>query len=81
MTDEDPQPPLPEPEYFERREIMAIRVDEIEFSLTEDLRYVVISLTEPRTGFCLAYPTTPAGARQLAAFLLNKADDVDEAQK
>lgn len=69
------QPPLPPPERFERKEVTGYLTDRISIGKKDDS--VALVLTNPEIDLTLVFQTTPAGARQVAASLLNQADDLD----
>lgn len=69
------QPPLPPPERFERKNVSGYLTDRI--SIGKRGGAVAVVLTHPHTEVTLIFSTTPAGARQVAASLLNQADDLD----
>lgn len=66
---------LPQPERFERKEVTGYLTDRISIGKKEDS--VAIVLSNPEVDLTLIFQTTPAGARQVAASLLNQADDLD----
>lgn len=66
---------LPPPEHFDRKEVSGYLVDRISIGKREDS--VAVVLTNPEVHMTLIFETTPAGARQVAASLLNQADDLD----
>lgn len=66
---------LPPPERFERKEVSGYLTDRI--SIGKKDGNVAIVLTCPETDTTLIFSTSPAGARQVAASLLNQADDLD----
>ena len=72
-------PPLPPPERFERKDVIGYLTDRI--SVGKDVKEgnVALVLTAPDEEINLIFQTSPAGARQLAASLLNQADEIDEA--
>lgn len=69
------QPPLPPPERFERKEVSGFLTDRISIGKKDDS--VALVLSSPEADVTLIFQTTPAGARQVAASLLNQADDLD----
>lgn len=69
------QPPLPPPERFDRKKVTGYLTDRI--SVGKKGRFVAVVLTNPDVDLTLVFQTTPAGARQVAASLLNQADDLD----
>lgn len=71
-----PTPPLPPPERFERKEVTGYLTDRI--SIGKKDSSVALVLTGP-DDLTLIFQTSPAGARQVAASLLNQADDLDAA--
>lgn len=66
---------LPPPERFSRKEVTGFLTDRISIGKKDDS--VAIVLTNPEVDLTLIFQTTPAGARQVAASLLNQADDLD----
>lgn len=66
---------LPPPERFSRKEVTGFLTDRISIGKKDDS--VAIVLTSPEVDLTLIFQTTPAGARQVAASLLNQADDLD----
>jgi hypothetical protein len=66
---------LPPPERFEHKEVTGYLTDRISIGKKGD--GVAIVLTNPEVDLTLIFQTTPAGARQVAASLLNQADDLD----
>ena len=66
---------LQPPERFDRKEVTGYLTDRISIGKKEDS--VAIVLTNPEVDLTLIFQTTPAGARQVAASLLNQADDLD----
>jgi hypothetical protein len=64
------------PEGFERREISGHLTDRI--SVGKHGRHVAVVLHSPELETTLIFQTTPAGARQVAASLLNQADELDD---
>lgn len=68
-------PPLPPPERFDRRDITGYLTDRI--SIGKKGESVALVLTNPDLDVTLIFQTSPAGARQVAASLLNQADDLD----
>lgn len=69
------QPPLPPPERFNRKDVTGYLTDRISIGKKDDS--VALVLTNPEIDVTLIFQTTPAGARQVAASLLNQADDLD----
>lgn len=69
------QPPLPPPERFDRKDVTGYLTDRISIGKKDDS--VALVLTNPEIDVTLIFQTTPAGARQVAASLLNQADDLD----
>lgn len=67
-------PPLPPPERFERKEVTGYLTDRI--SIGKKDGSVALVLTGP-DDVVLIFQTSPAGARQVAASLLNQADELD----
>ena len=67
---------LPPPERFERKEVTGYLTDRISIGKKGD--HVALVLTNPEVDVTLIFQTTPAGARQVAASLLNQADDLDQ---
>jgi hypothetical protein len=67
-------PPLPPPERFERKNVTGYLTDRISIGKKDD--GVALVLTGPDE-MVLIFQTSPAGARQVAASLLNQADDLD----
>lgn len=67
-------PPLPPPERFERKQVTGYLTDRI--SIGKKDGNVALVLTGP-DDTVLIFQTSPAGARQVAASLLNQADDLD----
>lgn len=67
---------LQPPERFERKEVTGYLTDRI--SIGKKDNSVAIVLTNPDDpDHTLIFQTSPAGARQVAASLLNQADDLD----
>lgn len=66
---------LPPPERFERKEVTGYLTDRISIGKKGDS--VAVVLSNPEVDLTLIFQTTPAGARQVAASLLNQADDLD----
>lgn len=66
---------LPPPERFERRDITGYLTDRI--SIGKKGGSVALVLSNPELDITLIFQTSPAGARQVAASLLNQADDLD----
>lgn len=66
---------LPPPERFERRDITGYLTDRI--SIGKKDNSVALVLSNPELDITLIFQTSPAGARQVAASLLNQADDLD----
>jgi hypothetical protein len=71
-----PTPPLPPPEKFDRKEVSGYMTDRISVGRREG--GVALVLTHPSTNLTLIFQTSPAGARQLAASILNQSDELDE---
>lgn len=70
------QPPLPPPERFERKDVTGFLTDRISIGKKGDSVALVLSSSE--VDVTLIFQTSPAGARQVAASLLNQADDLDD---
>lgn len=68
---------LPPPERFDRKDVTGYLTDRI--SIGKKGRSVAVVLTNAETDVTLIFQTSPAGARQVAASLLNQADDLDPA--
>lgn len=66
---------LPPPERFERKDITGYLTDRISVGKKGDS--VALVLSNPELDVTLIFQTSPAGARQVAASLLNQADDLD----
>lgn len=66
---------LPPPERFERKDVTGYLTDRI--SIGKKDGSVAIVLSCPEVDSTLIFQTSPAGARQVAASLLNQADDLD----
>jgi len=66
---------LPPPERFDRRDITGYLTDRISICKKGDS--VALVLSNPELDVTLIFQTSPAGARQVAASLLNQADDLD----
>jgi len=66
---------LPPPERFESKNVIGFLTDRI--SIGKKDRSVAIVLSNPEMEMTLIFQTSPAGARQVAASLLNQADDLD----
>jgi len=66
---------LPPPDRFDRRDITGYLTDRISIGKKGD--QVALVLSNPELDVTLIFQTTPAGARQVAASLLNQADDLD----
>lgn len=66
---------LQPPERFDRKEVTGYLTDRISIGKKDDS--VAVVLTNPEVDLTLIFQTTPAGARQVAASLLNQADDLD----
>ena len=66
---------LPPPDRFDRRDITGYLTDRISIGKKGD--QVALVLSNPELDVTLIFQTTPAGARQVAASLLNHADDLD----
>ena len=69
------QPPLPPPERFDRKDVRGYLTERISIGKKGDS--VALVLSNPEIDVTLIFQTTPAGARQVAASLLNQADDLD----
>jgi hypothetical protein len=67
---------LPPPERFERREVSGYLTERV--SIGRHDRNVALVLHSPETDTTLIFQTSPAGARQVAASLLNQADEIDK---
>jgi hypothetical protein len=72
-------PPLPPPERFDRRDITGYLTDRISIGKKGDS--VALVLTNPDLDVTLIFQTSPSGARQVAASLLNQADDLDDPRR
>lgn len=68
---------IPPPERFERKEVTGHLTDRI--SIGKHGLNVALVLHSPELDATLIFQTSPAGARQVAASLLNQADDLDPA--
>lgn len=68
---------LPPPERFERKEVSGHLTDRV--SIGKYGTNVALVLHSPELDTTLIFQTSPAGARQVAASLLNQADDLDPA--
>lgn len=68
---------LPPPERFDRKDVSGYLTDRI--SIGKKGPQVALVLTNPEMDISLIFQTTPAGARQVAASILNQADDLDPA--
>ena len=68
-------PPLPPPERFERKEVVGYLTDRV--SIGKKDGGVALVLTGP-DDVTLIFQTSPSGARQVAASLLNQADELDD---
>lgn len=68
---------LPEPGAFDHRTFTGEFVDSMAIALAPSRKWMVVSMTGS-DGESLLYRTNAAGARQLAAWILNKADEVDD---
>lgn len=66
---------LPPPERFDRKDVTGYLTDRISIGKKDDS--VALVLTNPDLDITLIFQTSPAGARQVAASLLNQADDLD----
>jgi hypothetical protein len=66
---------LPPPERFSRKDVTGYLTDRISIGKKGDS--VAVVLAHPDIDLNLIFQTTPAGARQVAASLLNQADDLD----
>lgn len=66
---------LPPPERFEKKNVSGYLTDRI--SIGKKDGSVAIVLSSPEVDSTLIFQTSPAGARQVAASLLNQADDLD----
>lgn len=69
-----PTPPLPPPERFEHKKVTGYLTDRISIGKRESSVALVLSGPDEIN---LIFETTPSGARQVAASLLNQADDLD----
>lgn len=69
------EPPLPPPERFEKKEVTGYLTDRI--SIGKKDGSVALVLTGP-DNITLVFQTSTGGARQLAASLLNQADELDD---
>lgn len=69
-----PTPPLPPPERFDRKEVTGYLTDRISIGKKDGCVALVLTGPDKQT---LIFQTSPAGARQVAASLLNQADDLD----
>lgn len=67
--------PLPPPERFHRKDVTGYSTDRISIGKKDDS--VALVLSNPELNITLIFQTSPAGARQVAASLLNQADDLD----
>jgi len=67
---------LPPPERFDKKEVTGYLTDRI--SIGKKGESVAVVLGHQESGLNLIFQTSPAGARQVAASLLNQADDLDE---
>lgn len=72
-------PPLPQPERFESKRVTGYLTDQISVGKRGDA--VALVLSGPEKSLSLIFETTTAGARQLAASILNAADELDEARE
>jgi hypothetical protein len=68
-------PPLPPPERFDRKEVFGHLTDRISIGKKDGM--VALVLTGPDE-LNLIFQTSTAGARQVAASILNQADDLDD---
>jgi len=68
---------LPPPDRFDRKDVTGYLTDRISIGKKGDS--VALVLTNPELDVTLIFQTSPAGARQVAASLLNQADDLDPA--
>ena len=68
-------PPLPPPERFNQKHVTGYLTDRI--SIGKKDGSVALVLTGP-DNMTLIFQTSPAGARQVAASLLNQADELDD---
>jgi hypothetical protein len=66
---------LPPPERFDKKRVTGYLTDRI--SIGKKDGSVVVVLANPEFDMTLIFQTSPAGARQVAASLLNQADDLD----
>ena len=67
-------PPLPPPERFERKEVVGYLTDRISIGKKDGGVALVLSGPDDVN---LIFQTSPSGARQVAASLLNQADELD----
>lgn len=67
---------LPPPERFDKKQVTGYLTDRISIGKKDESVAVVLGHQE--SGLNLIFQTSPAGARQVAASLLNQADDLDE---
>lgn len=70
-------PPLPPPERFDRKDVTGYLTDRISIGQKDGSVALVLSGPAP-VRLTLIFQTSPAGARQVAASLLNQADALDD---
>lgn len=68
---------LQPPERFERREVTGYFTDRISIG-KNDTKVAVVLSNPDDPDHTLIFQTSPSGARQVAASLLNQADDLDD---
>ena len=69
------QPPLPPPERFDRKDVTGYLTDRISIGRKDGSVALVLSGPDDIN---LVFQTSPAGARQVAASLLNQADELED---
>ena len=69
------QPPLPPPERFDRKDVTRYLTDRISIGRKDGSVALVLSGPDDIN---LVFQTSPAGARQVAASLLNQADELED---
>lgn len=69
------QPPLPPPERFDRKDVTGYLTDRISIGRKDGSVALVLSGPDDTN---LVFQTSPAGARQVAASLLNQADELED---
>ena len=69
------QPPLPPPERFDRKDVTGYLTDRISIGRKDGSEALVLSGPDDIN---LVFQTSPAGARQVAASLLNQADELED---